>query len=351
MLWLRSASLFEFSNIAYYRPLWLDENALAFNLVNRSFFELLQPLDYAQAAPPGFLFLEKAVIQTLGVSTYTLRLVPLLAGIGSIFLVWELARRVAPSAMLLIVGLFATSNYLIYYSAEAKQYSLDVFIAAGLLLMFDMLRTRMSRRSCVFATVLSAVSVWVSHPALFVLGGGSFVLFIIEPALRRRLIVIIAAWALSFITAYMLFYRTTSANTSLTSYWAAAFFQPDLAWTLNAVSEVFVFAVGRGQLIMFILAITGVIIGMRSLPRSQTGLLLLPIIITYIASVLQKYPFNGRLLLFLEPGLIVVIGVGLQAFISAIASKRRWLVSILCMLFLLLPISSYRYTSNSEPHG
>ena len=79
---------------AYYRPLWLDENALAFNLVNRSFFELLQPLDYAQAAPPGFLFLEKAVIQTLGASTYTLRLVPLLAGIRSIFLVWELARQV-----------------------------------------------------------------------------------------------------------------------------------------------------------------------------------------------------------------------------------------------------------------
>ena len=152
--------------------------------------------------------------------------------------------------MLLIVGLFATSNYLIYYSAEAKQYSLDVFVAAGLLLMFDMLRTRLSRRRCVFATVVSAVSVWVSHPALFVLGGGSFVLFIIEPRLRRRLIVIIAAWAVSFVTAYMLFYRTTSANTSLTSYWAAAFFQPDLAWTLNAASEVFVFAVGRGQLIM-----------------------------------------------------------------------------------------------------
>ena len=93
----------------------------------------------------------------------------------------------------------------------------------------DMLRTRLSRRRCVFATVVSAVSVWVWHPALFVLGWGSFVLFIMGPRLRRRLMVIIAAWAVGFFTAYMGFYGTGPCqNTSLTSYWAAAFFQPDI---------------------------------------------------------------------------------------------------------------------------
>jgi hypothetical protein len=39
------------------RSLWADEASLAVNLVNRSFGELTELLDYHQAAPVGFLFI------------------------------------------------------------------------------------------------------------------------------------------------------------------------------------------------------------------------------------------------------------------------------------------------------
>ena len=46
----------------HYRSLWGDEASLAFNLVNRSFVGLTKLLDYHQAAPVGFLFIEKLFI-------------------------------------------------------------------------------------------------------------------------------------------------------------------------------------------------------------------------------------------------------------------------------------------------
>ena len=47
------------------RSLWADEASLAINLVTRDFSELAQLLDYHQAAPVGFLFVEKFFITIL----------------------------------------------------------------------------------------------------------------------------------------------------------------------------------------------------------------------------------------------------------------------------------------------
>jgi hypothetical protein len=52
------------------RSLWLDEVNLALNIINRSYSELLNTLDYNQAAPPGFLWIEKLVTQLLGNNEY-----------------------------------------------------------------------------------------------------------------------------------------------------------------------------------------------------------------------------------------------------------------------------------------
>ena len=46
--------------------LWLDEAFLALNLQNRSLGQLFGVLDYNQAAPPGYLFLEKVLASAFG---------------------------------------------------------------------------------------------------------------------------------------------------------------------------------------------------------------------------------------------------------------------------------------------
>ena len=112
------------------RSLWFDEALLALNLSGRSFAELLQPLDYNQSAPLGFLLLQKTLISLLGNRDYWLRLIPLLAGLSSLPLFYLTARRfLRPAAVQVVLWLFALSPPLIYYSSECKQYSSDVLIA------------------------------------------------------------------------------------------------------------------------------------------------------------------------------------------------------------------------------
>src|SRR5574342_357269 len=74
------------------RSFWADEASLAVNLVNRNFTELTRLLEYHQAAPIGFLFIEKLSILILGNHDYILRLFPLFAGILAIYLIYRISR-------------------------------------------------------------------------------------------------------------------------------------------------------------------------------------------------------------------------------------------------------------------
>ena len=79
--------------VQYFRggSLWVDEAALALNLAARSFSELFSPLDLAQAAPAGFLAVEKALLVAFGRGELALRLFPFLASLAALFLFLRLA--------------------------------------------------------------------------------------------------------------------------------------------------------------------------------------------------------------------------------------------------------------------
>src|SRR5262245_40705023 len=115
------------------RCLWLDEAMLALNLVNRSPRQLLEPLDWNQGAPVGFLLAVKGTISAFGASEWALRLVPFLASCAGLFGFAWVARRLLPTySALIAMGLLALSPYLISYAAECKQYASDAAIAIGL---------------------------------------------------------------------------------------------------------------------------------------------------------------------------------------------------------------------------
>jgi len=130
------------------RSLFIDDAGLALNLIEKTFSELFQPLDYYQMAPPGFLLVAKVLINTFGAGEYVLRLFPFVAGVLSLFIFYAVARRVLSQRGLIIsLALLAISDPLLYFSSEFKQYSSDVAIALGISLMGQSVSARSGYRT------------------------------------------------------------------------------------------------------------------------------------------------------------------------------------------------------------
>lgn len=325
---------FRLSQYLANRSLWYDEAMLTLNIINRSFSELAQPLDYDQGAPLGFLLIEKVLTVLLGNTEYALRIFPLICGLASIWAMYILAKRlfVEHVAVIAAVVLFACTDRLIYYASEVKQYSSDVLICLLLLqVTAHNLDQNPSNQRFVLLAVLGTAGLWISHPALFILAGAVATLGIHFIAGRdwRSLIklgYVAAIWCVSVFGLYFISLRELSANRFMLRFWSFAFMPlppwRDWGWFIARLHSVIGEFLGLPTKIIVPLLIVGVI--SISARRWQYGLmLLLPILLTLIASALRKYPFHGRLLLFLVPNILLIIAESIGRMNSAFNRLKR----------------------------
>jgi len=305
------------------RSLWLDESLISLNIIQRSTMDLLKPLDRAQGAPIGFLWLEKLATYLFGPGELALRLIPLLCGIGSVLLFVKIARRFLPAdSAPIAVALFAICEPLIYYSSEVKQYSLDVFVGLALLLLTaPLLDFKLERKEMARVAAAGAVAVWLSHPSIFVLAGIGLTALWIRIHLMKVSIVI-GVWLCSFYGFYRVSLASLSQNHALLDYWSRAFapFPPmtanDLWWYPRAAFGMFRMPGGfEYQGIFALVAVVGGVAIFRERRRS-IALLILPVALTLIASLMHRYPFEGRLLLFLAPSVLLLVGAGIGRMLT-----------------------------------
>ena len=347
-----------FFRVAQYladRVPWMDEGSLATNLEVGSPLKLLGPLRSTQLAPPGFLVVEWAVRRGLGSSYYVLRLFPLIGGVASLFLFHQVARRcLRPTASTVALALFATSDDLIYFASELKQYSTDVTAAlactlAGLLCLE---RPMTSRRFLVLGAV-GTISVWFSHPSAFVLAGVGTTL--IASALRRKQLrqavafaLVSLAWLVSFACVYAISRFQLGDQGAMDAFWGFAFppVPPgslrDFAWWPRRLAYLFVNPLGFntpfGWTIGVVPALVYCLVGVvwfsrREQERTRAGMLALPIAFTIGATMLHRYPFHGRLVLFLVPSLLIFIAEGACRLGEWSGRKSVWIIILASILF------------------
>lgn len=342
--------------------LYVDEGALALNIINRSFAGLLQPLDSEQAAPVGFLFLEKMAFLLFGDSEYSLRLFPFLFSIASVFLFYEAARRVLrPWAATFALALFAVSSYLVYYSAQIKQYSSDVVVTLLIIIAGIAIesKTLTAGRAALFAFV-GAIVVWFSHPSVFVLAGVGGALAL-AALLRRdwprfwKLAFVYAFWLTSFAAFYLISLRNLSSNQTLEASWAKkGTFMPlpprslgDLEWVPRALVKVFSNPFGLPFAI--VAALVFLIGGVALFLKNKHLLLMLvaPIALTMLASGVHKYPFGRRLLLFLIPPALLMLAAGFDFILE---KKRPYSTLVAGAIVALLLIQPAGGATNNMLH-
>jgi hypothetical protein len=357
------------------RPLWMDEGSLAGNILGKSLAGLFGPLFSTQLAPPGFLVLEWLAARVREDPQWTLRLVPLLAGVASVFLFERFSRRLlGPTAACLALAMFALSDDLIYYSTEIKQYSSDVAVALVCALMGLRLASGPATPGRLAgAAAIGAAAVWFSHSALFVLAAVGLVAFV--PAIRRRewsraagLAAVGATWLASFAGVYAVASRQLGGSDAMWKFWGATF-PPSpgsvggfLAWLARKVLYLFVnpldFSTPLGPRLSAVVPLALFVIGCVSLGRHDgRGLatVLLPAGLAIAASAVRMYPTHGRLALFLVPFLLVPIAEGAGSLQARGARGAAWAAVLAALLLFPAFDAAYRLftprTRDFNPYG
>ena len=170
-------------------PLWGDEAFVAVNLIARGYGDLMRPLDYGQVCPLFFLWLELTAVKVFGFSEWSLRLIPTVCSVASVFLFAHMAGRVTRGpARLLAVGIFCVAYYPIRHGAEVKQYSTDLLAALILLaLAIEWWRHPDKSRWLWALAAVVPLMLGLSHPAVFVAGGISVALTVkVWARVKRR---------------------------------------------------------------------------------------------------------------------------------------------------------------------
>lgn len=353
---------FRVNLLALDRSLWFDAAALAVNVVECPLAALFGPLPYmSQLAPPGFLVLSKLMAAGFGYREAALRMLPAIFGILSLPLMAVLSFRILPrAAAFLPVGFLALSTTAIYYTAEFKQYSGDLFFAlciAVLCLRVNVGGARAPRALAVFAAV-SAAAVWFSHVAVLTAAAAGAMLCASALTRRpfdRRWVLRVGAGcavvAVSALAAYLLAFRPAMAD-AMPGLHAEGFVPlpwregGTLGWHRAVAAGLlefplgFAYPLGLSQLcgiLWLAIAAGAVAVGRRDW---RHGVLTLgPLALLYALALLRAYPIeagayeiNSRLILFAAPFLYLLAAAGLHALVG---ERFRLLYAGLACLLLV----------------
>lgn len=317
--------LLRFSQFVANRSLWLDEALLAENISQGGILHLFGPLLNGQSAPVGFLLLEKIIAAPFGYSDWSLRLIPLFAGLASLYFFLRLSREVlSPSLAFMACAFFSVVDSTIYYSSEVKPYSSDVCCAIVVVFLGHHVLTQFSWKRLWALVIFGSVTIWISFPSVFVLGG-VWTVVLIQGLLGKEnrrcwmteMPAISIAWTSSALVLFFAFLKNQKSTTAMQEFWKFAFMPlppssiEHFGWFFNRAHDFFVnplaveFPVLAVSMTLFGF---GVVIAKRRVLASLCGL---PIVFALLASGLHLYPFARRLILFLVPFVIIIIVSGL----------------------------------------
>lgn len=343
------------SHYLSFRSLWLDEAFVAENLRMRSLPGLFSTLENGQLFPRAYLSAIWLLKSWIVYDLWTIRLLPLLFGIGAIFLwarvFWEEFSSQDALLAPLSISLFVTNHFIFYYAGELKQYTADLFWSAfcfwyarhALAPAFEK-----SRSIWTVAVIGWGVPVLTSYTYPFVAFavGTWFALDRLRPfriAAFLRLAALGGFAAVMFALLYK-FDASISAGGNINHYWrdyyiTGATFSQWVASAWVSMERV----IGRWWVFpatpfLTALGVLGAIVSMRknrgaALPFAG-GLLFL---LVMALAALKQYPAEyGRMQLFFFPYAVAMIVAGVAFFLESGAKVMRWAgVALAVCLFAL----------------
>lgn len=332
---------------------WHDEAALIVNVLGKGFRELLGPLFFAEAAPPLFLWVERAVALLLGDGTYALRLLPFLGScLALVLFTWTARRLLAPAAVPWAVLLMACSDRLLWHSCEAKPYALDVLAAVVLIALFTSLWAWPLAKQCLVYATLAPLIIFLSYPGCYLYGG---LLVALLPALwRERKASSVFSYGLLvsavFVSFVLLLLGPIHAqrHADMTSCWLRQF--PDWSrpasvpgWMLFSTLDVVRYCFEPAGHALAFLALAGGILLWRQGQRRLVVMLALPLGLALGAACVGAYPYGGaRVEVYAAPGLALLIAAAVPQLWVWLQGKSRY-AGLAFALVLLAPVGQVAF--------
>lgn len=330
----------------FLRSFWLDEAAIAINIIRKSFLELAKPLDYYQVAPYGFLIIEKAFSSIFGNEDFVFRIFPLICGILLIFLFLSLLKNLHQQNFAIITGisLICLNFDLIYYTIELKPYIIDAFLTTLLIIIFLKLKNDFDKKILINSIFYSLI-IWFSYPAILIIFGTYItfsVIFLLEKDFIKLRKLILSSFLpfLSFLIYYLLILKNSGQNEYIKNFWKDHFAPlPFSSSSIFWYKRAFLWAMERPFNIQNIyLGSLFTFLGTFGIYKKDKNLFIFLTVVFFTlicVSAIGRYPLYQRLLIFSTPIFYLVLLYSFEVFSNKLI---KLIIFISFFIFLVFPL-------------
>lgn len=321
--------------------MWHDECALAWNVRFKSFPELFGILRFMQMGPPMFLASSKVFINIFGYSEIVYRLLPFLAGSASIISFYFLLKQCLNSKLAIAASLilFSANMPLINYSFEFKPYELDVFLTILSLLIFIHLSKYLNEirlKEYILYSLYFIACPWFSIVSVFTIAGGFLSLIFRNFRSNIKniffLLLPISVSYFVYLKTYVISNYTDSTGKNMLSYWQTGFLNHDLSNFFFLIVEgiKYLFYPAHFALFIIILIVLGIFIFLKENTNNFLEVSAYSFFIILIFAYFNVYPFQGRLIIYIMPIILILITKPLDC----VCYTKKWLSVLILALFL-----------------
>jgi hypothetical protein len=337
---IAAAVVLSIVQFAFNRSLFIDEAWLALNITDKSFADLIRPLDHEQVAPILFLWAEKTFSLLIPDSELGLRLFSLLCYWASLGLFFLALKKLTDNPMLTVasLSLFVFNATLLYFSNEAKQYMSDMTAALAMFFLYLKYSENRSPITLYVLAVSGAIAIFLSNVApIFLLSAGVCLVFdsivlkhnsLSDTA--KSLVPVFALWTLAFAVYYAIFVHDHPTRAFMLRYWT----EQNGFLPLTSVSEATAYLIYKLNLatdffpapLPVLAKIIPAIIGLAILVLRRQIRILLPLGVAFSVhltlSALHVYPFERRMLLYIYPFIVIIYATGFYCILKLLRLDR-----------------------------
>ena len=364
------------------RSLWRDEVYLATNIIELDLFKLaFSILEYEQKASVGFLWLSKLGVMLFGKGEMALRLFPLVSGILSLFVFLPVARHfLKPLGVVVAMVILSFAPPLVFHAVEAKQYSTELLASVVVLYLFIKYQNKFDIASLTVWGFAGVLVLFFSLSSIFVLAGIAIsvsLFYLLEKKWKPLFLSLIpfTIWLAGFVLYYMVFlYKYADSEWLIHWFKVRGAFMPlvpssvaDVKWFVHTFYNIPRYPLGlmwidlshpnpviHVLLRLPFLAMVFLVIGSWKFYKEDKRIFLvmiLPILLTLLASGLEIYPFYERLIVFLAPIFILFIALGCTFTTEKLAKYGNWKYAFPAFLLAVPVISSAHQVINTDRFG